>query len=175
MFERLDGPNTPIGMVSPPSLATNDNSPLYEDEEEVWDKNGLSTNDNVVRWQRWQEEEEENESGKEQRWGGKGRRRLDRPNMPVGMVSPPSLAMDDNSPLYKDEEEDWDKNEPLMNNDVVSIERMTVVQVSIWIKIDNNNDDNNKYRNNDRRKIKSCKIGKDRNFLKIYRIIHSKQ
>ena len=49
MFERLDGLNTPVGMVLPPSLATNDNSPLYEDEEEVWDKNGLSTNDNVVR------------------------------------------------------------------------------------------------------------------------------
>ena len=126
------------------------------------------------------------ESGKEQRWGGKGRRGktktggtdrvlvcmdheswgvdlnarpvrqvvplifwpnmfegLDRPNTPVGMVSPPSLATDDNSPLYEDEEEDWDKNGPLMNDDVVSIERMTVVQVSIWIKIDNNNDDNN--------------------------------
>ena len=28
MFEGLDGSNTPVGMVSPPSLATNDNSPL---------------------------------------------------------------------------------------------------------------------------------------------------
>ena len=33
VFEKLVGSNTPVGMVSPPSLATNDNSPLYEDEE----------------------------------------------------------------------------------------------------------------------------------------------
>ena len=33
VFERLVGPNMSVGMVSPPSLATNDNSPLYEDEE----------------------------------------------------------------------------------------------------------------------------------------------
>ena len=33
VFERLVGPNKSVGMVSPPSLATNDNSPLYEDEE----------------------------------------------------------------------------------------------------------------------------------------------
>ena len=49
MFEGLDGPNTMVGMVSLPSLATHDNSPLYEDEEEDWDKNGPSTNEDVVR------------------------------------------------------------------------------------------------------------------------------
>ena len=34
VFKRLVGPNMSVGMVSPPSLTTDDNSPLYEDEEE---------------------------------------------------------------------------------------------------------------------------------------------
>ena len=33
VFERLVGLNMSVGMVLPPSSATNDNSPLYEDEE----------------------------------------------------------------------------------------------------------------------------------------------
>ena len=35
VFERLIGPNMSVGMVSPPSSATNDNSPLYENEEGI--------------------------------------------------------------------------------------------------------------------------------------------
>ena len=35
VFERLVGPNMSVGMVSPPSSATNDNSPLYKNEEGI--------------------------------------------------------------------------------------------------------------------------------------------
>ena len=68
--DRLDGPNTPVGMVSPPFSATNDNSSLYEDEEEDWDKMDYqrvmtSYNDNDDR----------RKKRKNRRWRGKGEER----------------------------------------------------------------------------------------------------
>ena len=60
VFERLVGLNMSVGMVLPPSSATNDNSPLYENEE------GIGT--------KWIIRRRRKKSKKEQRWGRKGRR-----------------------------------------------------------------------------------------------------
>ena len=70
MFERLDGPNTPVGMVSPPSLATNDNSPLYEDEEEDWDKMDYRR---VMTL--YNDDDDRRKKSKNRQWRGKGEER----------------------------------------------------------------------------------------------------
>ena len=80
VFERLVGPNMSVGMVLPPSSATNDNSPLYEDEEAC--VRIMSCGDQF-RWGTRRKIERRKfeygvlflnifrvkESGKEQRWG----------------------------------------------------------------------------------------------------------